>query len=169
VWTRALQADGLISKDPLGLDARISSSGSDLSAGERQLLCLARALLHRARIILLDEATAALDDTLMVSTELALKACAQSATVIQIAHQTMAVADCDRVVVLHAGEVVEDGAPQHLLTTPTGHFATMVRHDARRGSIVNAEGAPSDATGPISRTGSSGPIGQVRQRKVTTV
>jgi ABC-type multidrug transport system fused ATPase/permease subunit len=125
-------ADKLISRDAKGLDARISSAGADLSSGERQLLCLARALLHRARLILLDEATAALDDTLMASTEAALAACAQTATIIQIAHQTMAVADCDRVIVLHAGVVVEDGAPAELMKKKDGGFATMVRHDSRR-------------------------------------
>ena len=133
-------AEGLIRRDALGLDARISSAGADLSSGERQLLCLARALLHRARLILLDEATAALDDTLMASTKAALVACSHSATVIQIAHQTMAVTECDRVIVLHAGAVVEDGAPQELVQNPAGEFATMVRHDARRGSAVEKAG-----------------------------
>lgn len=143
-------ADSLISKDPQGLNARISSAGADLSSGERQLLCLARALLHRARLILLDEATAALDDTLMESTKAALVACSQSATVIQIAHQTMAVTECDRVIVLHAGAVVEDGPPRKLMQNADGEFATMVSHDARRGSSVDvsdsAGGTPGSTT-----------------------
>ncbi len=137
LWAALKQAgaDEFVSRDTKGLDTNISSGAADLSSGERQLLCLARALLHRARLILLDEATASLDDALLVSIEAALARCSQSATIIQIAHQTVAVVKCDRLLVLHSGKIIEDGAPLELLKNPNGDFSTMVHHDARRREI----------------------------------
>jgi ATP-binding cassette subfamily C (CFTR/MRP) protein 1 len=137
LWDSLKQAgaDEFVSRDTKGLDTNISSGAADLSSGERQLLCLARALLHRARLILLDEATASLDDALLVSIEAALARCSQSATIIQIAHQTVAVVKCDRLLVLQSGKVIEDGAPLELMKKPNGEFFTMVHHDARRREI----------------------------------
>lgn len=113
------------------LDVEIDSCGENLSAGEAQLVCLARAFARGARVILLDEATANLDDTLMERVELALAKCAGQVTVLQIAHQTSAVLPCVQIVVLNAGKIVESGAPSTLLEQG-GHFAELWRCDTRR-------------------------------------
>jgi len=114
------------------LRMHVSANGSALSAGERQLLCLARALAMSARAIVLDEATSSLSAAAVAATQAALVASAAHATILQVAHQTSAVMQCDRVLVFSAGRMIEDGAPNVLLTRPDGAFANLVRHDARR-------------------------------------
>ena len=97
-----------------GLDAVLGEGGSNLSSGQRQLLCMARALLRRARILILDEATSNVDnasDTLIQETvRTALKDC----TVLTIAHRLHSILDSDRILFLQHGEVKEFDTPQRL-------------------------------------------------------
>ena len=98
-----------------GLDARLSSGGSNISAGERQMLCFARALLHRARVLLVDEGMSSVDavtDSDLHDTLLGLHGC----TVLSIAHNLGSLRRFDLVVVMDAGEIVEFGEPERLLS-----------------------------------------------------
>jgi len=122
----------------LGLETQLSADGLAMSAGERQQLCLARALLVGAGLVVLDEATSSLGDASMRPVEAALVACARRSTVLQIAHQTSAVMGCGRVAVMVNGRVAECGVPSRLLEGGleggqggAGLFASLVRADAR--------------------------------------
>ncbi|MGW6912672.1 ATP-binding cassette domain-containing protein [Kitasatospora sp. NPDC054939] len=90
---------------PGGLGHTVASGGAQLSTGERQLLCLARALLHRSRIVLIDEATASLDAETDAHIRRTLDTELKGATVLCIAHRGDALADAERVVVLDGGRV----------------------------------------------------------------
>lgn len=121
---RLAQADAFIRRLPAGYDTVLDEQGATLSEGERQRLTIARALLRRAPILILDEPTAALD----VATEAALMAALDEVmrgrTAIVIAHRLRTVLRADRIVVLEQGRVVEVGAPDELLRRG-GAFARM--------------------------------------------
>lgn len=138
----------------LSLSSPIAESGSNLSQGQRQLLCLARALLKNPRVLLMDEATASIDyatDAKIQDTLRELK----GSTVITIAHRLMTIVDYDKVMVLERGEVVEFGSPWELIGREGGVFRGMcemsgdfegLREGARRagersgGRLVDVEG-----------------------------
>ncbi|XP_076057951.1 multidrug resistance-associated protein 1-like [Oratosquilla oratoria] len=108
-----------------GLTTTVEESGSNLSVGQRQLLCLARALLRKTRILVLDEATAAVDletDDLIQTT---IRREFREATVLTIAHRLNTIMDSDRVLVLNNGMVVEFDSPSNLLKIKKGVFRGM--------------------------------------------
>eukprot|EP00755_Sulcionema_specki_P015026 Sspe_Gene.58292::Locus_31969_Transcript_1_1_Confidence_1.000_Length_4390::g.58292::m.58292/K05673/ABCC4; ATP-binding cassette, subfamily C (CFTR/MRP), member 4 len=109
-----------------GLDSPVSENGENLSTGQRQLLCIARALLRKTRVLVLDEATASIDlatDTLI---QRALRTNITDCTVLTIAHRLETIADYDRVLVLGNGELLESGPPSVLLRDPSGAYASML-------------------------------------------
>ncbi|KAA0187611.1 Multidrug resistance-associated protein 1 [Fasciolopsis buskii] len=111
----------------LGLDMVISEGGSNFSMGQRQLVCLARALLRRTRILVLDEATAAVDpitDNLIQTT---IRTSFPQCTVLTIAHRLNTILDYDRVVVMHAGQIIETGSPCELLQKKDGNFYALAK------------------------------------------
>ena len=106
-----------IQQDPLGLSAVVEESGKNFSVGQRQLLSLARAILRRSKVVLMDEVTASIDyltDRLIQET-IRTSPALRDATIITVAHRLRTIADSDLIVVVHAGEVVEMGAPGALL------------------------------------------------------
>ncbi|KAH7695297.1 multidrug resistance-associated protein, partial [Aphelenchoides avenae] len=111
---------------PDGLDHAITEGGENISVGQRQLVCLARALLRRSRILILDEATASVDlATDLVIQETIRREFAQS-TVLTIAHRLNTIMDYDRVIVLDKGRIYEMDSPQNLLASKNSMFAGMV-------------------------------------------
>lgn len=126
---------------PGQLDAMLASTGSNLSAGQAQLICLARGIMRKAHIVLLDEATANLDDELLSKVEAVLGSSKFTATVIQIAHQTSSVMNCDRVIVMDGGRIVEDGPPRQLLADESGMFRALYNADARRQKVDDLSGS----------------------------
>ena len=122
----ALSAVGLDDLVALkGLETHIRERGTSLSAGERQLVSLARALVARPAVLVLDEATANLDLRSEAQVDRALDAVLQDRTAIVIAHRLSTALKSDRVVVVEGGRVVETGRPQDLIRGG-GRFATMV-------------------------------------------
>ncbi|KAJ1556210.1 hypothetical protein HK405_005084 [Cladochytrium tenue] len=107
------------------LDTMVQENGSNFSQGQRQLLCLARAMLRRTRLIFLDEATASIDAAMDERIQNSIKHEFGDATVFCIAHRLRTVAGFDRVLVLAQGEVVEFGAPAELMERSGGLFRHM--------------------------------------------
>uniref|UniRef100_A0A669F1U5 Canalicular multispecific organic anion transporter 1 n=1 Tax=Oreochromis niloticus TaxID=8128 RepID=A0A669F1U5_ORENI len=109
-----------------GLQHKVAEGGENLSVGQRQLLCLARALLRKSRILILDEATAAVDletDNLIQNT---IRKEFSDCTVLTIAHRLHSIMDSSRVMVLDAGKIVEFDSPSNLLEKE-GHFYAMAK------------------------------------------
>ena len=111
---RHAYCDEFIRALPKGYDTVVGERGGRLSGGQRQRLGIARAFLKNAPILILDEATSALDSESEAQIQLALDDLMQGRTVLAVAHRLSTVARFDRILVLQAGELVEDGPPDEL-------------------------------------------------------
>nr|CAD7403901.1 unnamed protein product [Timema cristinae] len=112
---------------PAGLNHQVTEGGENLSVGQRQLICLARALLRKTKVLILDEATAAVDletDDLIQRT---IRIEFKNSTVLTIAHRLNTILDSDRVIVLDKGHVVEFDKPETLLQDKTSIFHGMAK------------------------------------------
>ncbi|KAG0036025.1 hypothetical protein BGZ82_004800 [Podila clonocystis] len=109
-----------------GLDSQVSEFGENLSVGQRQLLCLARAMLTHARVIIMDEATASVDVATDVMLQKAIRVDFAQSTVLTIAHRLNTVIDYSRMLVLDHGEIHEFDTPANLLRNPDSVFSSMV-------------------------------------------
>lgn len=123
---RLAHCDEFVDKLPEGWRTMIGENGRELSGGERQRISIARAILKDAPIVLLDEATAALDVENESQIQAALSRLIRDKTVLVIAHRLRTVASADKIVVLSGGAVAEQGAPDELLRRG-GPFARMAR------------------------------------------
>ncbi|KAI9324884.1 P-loop containing nucleoside triphosphate hydrolase protein [Zopfochytrium polystomum] len=120
IWA-ALDAAGLkdaVAEMPGKLDAMVEEGGSNLSVGQRQLMCLCRAILKKSKLLFLDEATASVDAAADAQLQAAIRAHFANATVVSVAHRLHTVAGFDRVLVLDGGRVAEFDAPAALLDKP---------------------------------------------------
>ncbi|KAJ7172815.1 hypothetical protein C8R43DRAFT_1208856 [Mycena crocata] len=144
----ALRAAGLFSlqkemeEGRLVLDSVISSGGSNLSVGQRQILALARAIVRDSKLLILDEATSAIDyqtDTIIqTSLRHELK---PDVTVITVAHRLQTILDSDKIMVLDEGRIVEFDAPKVLLKNPKGKLRALVDESGDKDNLyAMAEG-----------------------------
>lgn len=114
-------------KNPFeSLATTVSEGGSNLSQGQRQLLCLARAIVARPKIMILDEATSAVDKATDALIQRSVREEFSSSTLIVIAHRLSTIADFDRILVLGEGRAVEFGTPRELFEREEGVFRGMV-------------------------------------------
>jgi ABC-type multidrug transport system fused ATPase/permease subunit len=108
--TRVQMADAVVSMG--GLNAAISENGSNMSAGQRQLFCVARAILKRPKILLIDEATASVDAATDEKLQIIIRREFADCTTLTIAHRLHTIADSDKLLVLDAGSVSQFGTVQ---------------------------------------------------------
>jgi ATP-binding cassette subfamily B protein len=123
----AAYADDFIRALPQGYETPVGERGLRLSGGQRQRLAIARAFLRDAPILLLDEATSALDSESEASVHEALGQLAAGRTVIAVAHRLSTLRDFDRIVVMEAGRIVDQGAPDVLAHRP-GPYRDLLDH-----------------------------------------
>jgi ATP-binding cassette subfamily B protein len=121
---RAADIGGFIELLPEGYETIIGERGLSLSAGQRQRLAIARALLRNPRILILDEPSAALDPSAEFALAETLRKLASTCTIVVITHRPALVSIADQVLVLDQGQIVESGAPQALLQSDSA----LVRH-----------------------------------------
>jgi len=111
---------------PEALDAPVREGGSSLSAGQRQLVCFSRALLRKTKILVLDEATSAVDlETDKSIQEIIRGPQFKHTTILTIAHRLNTIMDSDRILVLASGRVAELDTPSNLLTKPNSVFRSL--------------------------------------------
>ncbi|KAG5307336.1 MRP4 protein, partial [Acromyrmex insinuator] len=112
----------------VALDHDIFSGGHNFSVGQRQLICLARAILRNNRLLVLDEATANIDSHTDALIQDTIRSNFKECTVITIAHRLNTIIDSDRIIVMENGSIVEFGCPYELLhDKPNGYFSQMVQ------------------------------------------
>uniref|UniRef100_A0A8C8GKH1 ATP-binding cassette sub-family B member 6 n=1 Tax=Oncorhynchus tshawytscha TaxID=74940 RepID=A0A8C8GKH1_ONCTS len=109
-----------------GLGAEVGERGKSLSLGQRQLLCLARALLTEANILCIDEATASVDQKTDKLLQQTIRETFQDKTVLTIAHRINTIMDSDRVLVMHSGKVVEFDTPADLCQRDDSIFSELL-------------------------------------------
>jgi ATP-binding cassette subfamily B protein len=134
---KAIQAARFVSADfvealPGGYQAEVKERGATLSAGERQLLSYARALAFDPKILVLDEATASIDSQTENVIQSSLRKLLRGRTSIAIAHRLSTIRESDRILVLHQGEVVEEGTHDALLAAG-GLYAALYQLQFRTG------------------------------------
>ena len=112
-----------------GYDAHVGERGVKLSGGQRQRVAIARVVLKDAPILVLDEATSALDSEVELAIQEQLLGLMEGKTVIAIAHRLSTIARMDRLIVLEAGRIVEEGSHDELLRL-NGHYARLWRHQS---------------------------------------
>jgi ABC-type multidrug transport system ATPase subunit len=106
-------------------------NGKNFSVGQRQLFCIARAILSKTRILVLDEATAAVDLQTDKLIQEAIKKNFANFTVLTIAHRLNTIMDSDKILVMDAGRVAEFDEPLKLLENPTGHFTSLLNETGK--------------------------------------
>uniref|UniRef100_A0A8B9FXC7 ABC-type glutathione-S-conjugate transporter n=1 Tax=Amazona collaria TaxID=241587 RepID=A0A8B9FXC7_9PSIT len=117
IWTalELTQLKSFVADLPDQLEYKCTDQGENLSTGQKQLVCLARALLRKAKILILDEATAAVDLETDLQIQSTLRTQFKDSTVLTIAHRIKTIMDCDRILVLENGRIAEFDTVEHLI------------------------------------------------------
>ncbi|KAJ7416042.1 multidrug resistance-associated protein 6 [Willisornis vidua] len=117
IWTalELTQLKNFVADLPEQLEYQCTDQGENLSTGQKQLVCLARALLRKAKILILDEATAAVDLETDLQIQSTLRTQFKDSTVLTIAHRINTIVDCDRILVLENGQIAEFDTPEHII------------------------------------------------------
>lgn len=150
---KAAKAWQFIQQLPQGLDTVIHERGSSLSGGQRQRIALARALLRKPKLLVLDEYSSALDAETEHSIQEALaerfqgpnRTAGQATTVVVIAHRLSTIAKADKIVVMADGAVVETGSHDELVARKDGLYSSLARKQTQLGAALAASSSPSSS------------------------
>ena len=123
---KVANAHDFIRQKPDGYETMIGEAGQGISAGERQRLAIARAVLHNPRILILDEATSQVDVETEKQIQEAIDRLVRGRTTIAIAHRLSTLKNADRLLVLNKGEISEMGTHDELMTKEDGEFKKLV-------------------------------------------
>jgi ABC-type multidrug transport system fused ATPase/permease subunit len=115
-----------VANHPAGLQIEVGEKGQSLSVGQRQLLCLARALLRQSKVLVLDEATASVDQVTDLLIQQTIRSEFADCTVITIAHRLHTIADSSRILVLEQGQVVEFDTPDNLVKNSNSLYRSLL-------------------------------------------
>lgn len=115
-----------------GLNGRVENLGSNLSAGQKQLLCLTRALLKNSKVVCIDEGTANLDVESENKIQLILKSAFKTSTVLLIAHRLNGLQHANRIIVVNRGNIIEEGDPRTLANDTGSQFHSMLEEQLNR-------------------------------------
>jgi ATP-binding cassette subfamily C (CFTR/MRP) protein 1 len=120
------ELESLLTRDGNGIEFKISENGGNLSAGEKALVCICRAVLKKSKVVIMDEATASIDvNTEEIIQKLILDEF-KEATVITVAHRLNTIMHSDKIVVMSFGEVIEFDSPKALLEDDKSSFSDLV-------------------------------------------
>jgi ABC-type transport system involved in cytochrome bd biosynthesis fused ATPase/permease subunit len=119
-------ADEFITRLPLGYETQVGDAGIKLSGGQRQRLAIARSIIKRPKILILDEATSSIDVRGERLVQAALDKVSEGRTTITIAHRLSTIKKADKIVVLQKGQVIEEGTHASLLSNPDGAYWALV-------------------------------------------
>ncbi|MFN4894488.1 MAG: ATP-binding cassette domain-containing protein [Pseudomonadota bacterium] len=129
---------GFLASLPQGLDSEVREGGFNFSNGQRQLICLARALLRRNRIVILDEATASIDVHTDQIIQRAIRREFTGSTLLVIAHRIGTILDSDYILALQDGRLVEFGAPSQILENPNSLLGRFI-DEVQSGVIIGRD------------------------------
>jgi ATP-binding cassette subfamily B protein len=124
---KAANAHEFILRLPNGYDTEVGERGTRLSGGEKQRISIARAIINKPSIIILDEATSSVDTVTERMIQEALERLVQGKTTIAIAHRLSTLRNADKLVILEEGEIVEEGSHEELLHKENGVYANLVK------------------------------------------
>ena len=130
IWValEKVQLAGVVAAMATGLETQVTEGGENFSQGQRQLLCIARSLLRKPRILIMDEATASIDNATDADIQKMIRENFGDCTVLTIAHRLHTIADADRILVLDDGKLAEFDSPSALLAAD-GIYASMMRKE----------------------------------------
>ncbi|KAF8682983.1 P-loop containing nucleoside triphosphate hydrolase protein [Rhizoctonia solani] len=135
---RSAGLDTLQSEDDegyIGLESGVSAGGGNFSLGQRQILALARAIVRRSKVLILDEATAAIDYNTDAAIQKSIRTELKDRTLIIVAHRLQTICDADKIMVLEAGRIVEFDSPAALLRKESGAFKSLVDESGDRDAL----------------------------------
>jgi len=138
---RAVEAHAFIERLPESYGTEVLERGSNFSTGQRQILSFARALAHGAHVLVLDEATSAIDTETEAAIQRGIHVLMEDKTAIAIAHRLSTIRDVDRIYVLKGGRLVESG-PHAALLAAGGHYAQLYRLQSDREESVDEAALP---------------------------
>ncbi|KAF8758575.1 P-loop containing nucleoside triphosphate hydrolase protein [Rhizoctonia solani] len=119
----------------IGLESGVSAGGGNFSLGQRQILALARAIVRRSKVLILDEATAAIDHNTDTVIQKSIRTELKDRTLIIVAHRLQTICDADKIMVLEAGKIVEFDSPAALLRKESGAFKSLVDESGDRDAL----------------------------------
>jgi len=138
---RAVEAHSFIDRLPDGYQTEVLERGANFSTGQRQILSFARALAHGAHVLVLDEATSAIDTETEAAIQRGIHVLMAGKTAIAIAHRLSTIRDVDRIYVIKGGRLVESG-PHAILIAAGGHYAQLYRLQSERDDSLASVAQP---------------------------